>query len=51
MRITNHDEYVVDVPDLGAARRLGELLDRQAIPLRVPILWSVATGANWKETK
>jgi DNA polymerase-1 len=49
LRMTVHDEVCGDVPDLEAARMVGELLNRQSIPLRVPILWEGNTGANWKE--
>lgn len=51
MRAMAHDEVVGDVPDAEAARRVGEILDRQSVPFRVPILWSVGTGANWREAK
>jgi len=47
MRFTVHDEVDGDVPDQEAARRVAEILNRQSIELRVPILWDVKTGANW----
>jgi DNA polymerase-1 len=49
LRMTVHDEAVGDVPDEEAARAVGEVLQRQAVELRVPILWDVATGQNWAE--
>jgi DNA polymerase I-like protein with 3'-5' exonuclease and polymerase domains len=49
MRFTVHDEVDGDVPDVDAACRVGAILDRQSIPTKVPVLWDVATGRNWKE--
>lgn len=49
MRYTVHDEVVGDVPDLEAAAKVQEILDRQSIELRVPILWDVATGETWAD--
>jgi DNA polymerase-1 len=49
MRYTVHDEVVGDVPDIEAATRVQEILDRQSIELRVPILWDVATGETWAD--
>lgn len=51
MRFTVHDEVNGDVPDQESARMVGEILNRQTIELRVPILWKVGTGRNWKECK
>lgn len=51
MRMTIHDEVVGDVPDAEAGRQVAALLDRQSLPLRVPILWDTRTAANWKEAK
>jgi DNA polymerase I len=51
LRFTVHDEANGDVPDLESARRVGEILNRQTMQLRVQILWKVGTGANWKECK
>jgi DNA polymerase-1 len=47
LRATVHDEALMDVPDHAAADKVDALLQRQAIPLRVPILWSMSTGENW----
>lgn len=49
LRLTNHDEVVTDVPDAEAAARLDEVLNRQAIPLKVPIRWSTKSGRSWAE--
>ncbi len=50
MRYTVHDEVDGDVGDAESARRVGEVLNRQSFPeIRVPILWEVSTGKNWKE--
>lgn len=51
LRMTVHDEVTGDVPDAEAARRVADVLDRQTIPFRVPILWDSATGRNWSECK
>jgi len=47
MRMTVHDEVCGDVPDAESARKVSEILDQQSITLRVPILWSSATGPCW----
>jgi DNA polymerase I len=51
MRYTVHDEVDGDTPDDPTAElRVAEVLDRQSFPeLKVPILWEVKTGRNWKE--
>jgi len=49
MRLTMHDEVDGDVPDLESARMVTEILDRQSLDTRVPILWETGTGANWRE--
>jgi DNA polymerase-1 len=49
LRMTVHDEAVGDVPDQAAAARMDAILQRQAVDLRVPILWDTATGINWAE--
>lgn len=49
MRMTVHDEVCGDSPDKCCAEQVAEILNRQTTPLRVPILWEVATGANWRE--
>lgn len=53
LRMTVHDEVVGDVPDAEAARRVAEVLDAPMpeMPLRVPLLWAVRTGRNWRECK
>ncbi len=52
MRYTVHDEVCGDVPDQEAARKVEEILNRQSFSmLKVPILWSVATGKHWAECK
>ncbi len=52
LRLTVHDEVVGDVPNINAANAMAEFLDRQEWPeFRVPILWSVGTGASWGEAK
>jgi len=49
LRMTVHDEAVMDVADEAAAGRVDALLQRQAVPLRVPILWDMSVGRNWAE--
>jgi len=49
LRMTVHDEAVMDVPDQDAADRMDAILQRQAVDLRVPILWSTSVGSNWAE--
>lgn len=51
MRLTLHDEIIGDIdPDPKYKARTQELLDTQSLPeLSIPILWDVATGANWRE--
>lgn len=52
MRYTVHDEVCGDVPDQKSARLVAEALNRQSFAmLKVPILWSVSTGANWAACK
>lgn len=50
-RMTVHDEYVGDIGDRDGARRMDALLNRQDLPLSVPILWSTEVGANWAHTE
>lgn len=47
LRMTVHDEVCGDVADEEAARRVAAVLDQQAVPLRVPILWDANWGATW----
>lgn len=50
MRYTIHDEVDGDIPDQEHAKRVSQILDAQSFPeLKVPILWDVSTGVNWKE--
>jgi DNA polymerase I - 3''-5'' exonuclease and polymerase domains len=48
---TVHDEWDMQVPDKKAAEEVEKILNRQSFDLRVPILWEVGTGNNWKEAK
>jgi DNA polymerase-1 len=47
MRMTVHDSVTGDAPDQKCVEMVKQVLDEQAIPLRVPILWDVKTGENW----
>jgi len=47
MRFTVHDEVCGDCPDDESHRRVHEILNTQSLPLSVPILWTVTTGASW----
>lgn len=50
MRFTVHDECDGDIPDLQHAEKVKEILNHQSFPsLRIPILWDLKTGINWKE--
>lgn len=51
MRLTVHDELCGDIPDEHMAIELEKVLNEQAIPFRVPILWDAATGPNWNDAK
>ena len=51
MRFTVHDEVNGDIPDAEAAKMVIEILNDQSTDFKVPILWAVGTGANWKEAK
>ncbi len=48
LRFTVHDEADGDVPDVEAAKKVAEILNRQILPTSVPLLWKVNTGPNWK---
>ncbi len=49
LRFTVHDELDGDLdPDPRYATRLKEVLDAPALEMRVPILWTVKTGKNWR---
>jgi DNA polymerase-1 len=47
MRCTVHDEVDGDAPDAACVGAVQDILNRQAVPLRVPILWDVSTGPTW----
>lgn len=49
MRFTVHDEVDGDIPDPRCAEKIKEILNDQSYPFRVPILWDVSVGQNWKE--
>lgn len=49
LRFTVHDEADGDVPDVAAARKVDEILNRQSFDLRVPILWETKVGPNWAD--
>lgn len=52
MRLTVHDEVDGDIPDIESAKKVQEILDRQAFPkLRVPILWETKVGNSWGNLK
>lgn len=51
MRLTVHDEVCGDVPDRHAMQLVSDVLARQSVELRVPILWDTKVGANWAECK
>lgn len=50
LRMTVHDEVVLDVMK-EAVPAWETAMNVQEFPLRVPILWSTATGVNWTECK
>ncbi len=47
MRFPVHDELNCDLESPERAVELGRLLDRDALPLSVPIRWNVSTGESW----
>lgn len=50
LRLTVHDEADGDkIKEARYTKAIQETLDEQAFPFRVPILWDLGTGANWKE--
>lgn len=52
MRFTVHDEVDGDNRRGPEGKKMiADILDSQSFNLRVPILWDVATGKNWKECK
>lgn len=51
MRNTNHDELNSDARNPDKVPAIMDCLNEQRLRLRVPILWSGQTGANWAEAK
>jgi DNA polymerase-1 len=51
LRLTVHDEACGDVPNREAAQRVSEVLNRQILETRVPLLWTVGVGPNWNDAK
>jgi len=50
IRFTVHDEWDGDIEDQEHATIVQQILDRQSFPkLKVPILWDVNIGNNWRE--
>jgi len=47
LRFTVHDEVNGDAPDQACVDAVHNILNDQAVPLRVPILWDVSTGPTW----
>lgn len=52
LRMPAHDEATGDVDkDPRAHERLQECFNEVTIPLKVPVLWSLGFGANWRQCK
>jgi len=52
LRQTVHDEQTGDKdPDPKYTKRIQECFAVQEVPLRVPIIWEMKTGRNWRECK
>lgn len=51
MRLTVHDELNSRLEDAAMAHAALDVLNQQYVPLKVPILWSGATGATWADAK
>jgi DNA polymerase-1 len=49
LRSVVHDEAVMTVPDQESADKVAVILNKQSIKLRIPILWDMSTGDNWRE--
>jgi DNA polymerase-1 len=47
MRLTVHDEVCGDTGSEETAKLVNEVLNRQSLDLKVPILWDVNVGRNW----
>lgn len=50
LRLTVHDEVDGDCPDQASLDMIKAILDKQSFDLRVPILWDVGMGPNWKDS-
>lgn len=48
MNMTIHDEVNGSIPNLKSGQMVKEILNKQTLPLRVPILWTVSMGETWK---
>jgi DNA polymerase I-like protein with 3'-5' exonuclease and polymerase domains len=45
-----HDEFNGDkVPGEKYTKRMREFFNEQVIKLRIPIIWNLKTGKNWRE--
>ncbi len=51
MRMTVHDSLEVDMHDPWLLPYYKEVLNRQRLPLSVPLLWEVSTGSTWAACK
>ncbi len=51
MRITNHDAALGDATTPETMALVGEILNRQSVEFKVPIIWEMGVGANWAECK
>ncbi|MEN6605874.1 MAG: DNA polymerase [Bryobacteraceae bacterium] len=51
MRQTVHDEVDGDTTSPECTKKVTEILNTQAFPFKVPILWEIGTGRNWAEAK
>jgi DNA polymerase-1 len=51
MHFVVHDEVDNSTPDLESALKVKKILNRQSLPLRIPILWSTAIGKTWKQVE
>ena len=49
MRFTVHDELCGDCPDKHCYEAVKSILNKQAVNLKVPILWDVQVGPNWAQ--
>jgi DNA polymerase-1 len=51
LRLTVHDELCGDVESEEQAQMIDQVLNQQALPFKVPILWEGSTGDNWYSAK